>query len=94
MVDVDDALHISILVDHLVFIWDVADEVGPFPSRHLLGSAFWRSSQSKIEAAYLVGVSSWRRQWSGHLLVGEVESLLDGLNVGGGVPSGGRRVGI
>ena len=33
MVDVDGAFDISILVDHLVFIWDAADAVGPFLSR-------------------------------------------------------------
>ena len=94
MIDVDGAFHISILVDHLVFIWDAADVVGPFPSRRQLGSAFWWSSQSEDEAAYLVGVSSWGRRRSGHLLVGELEPLLDGLNVGGGVLSGGRRIDI
>ena len=33
MVDVDGAFHIPILVDHLVFIRDAAEAVGPLPSR-------------------------------------------------------------
>ena len=94
MVDVDGTFHISILVDHLVFIWDAADAVGPFPSRCQLGSAFWRSGQSEDEAANLVGVSSRRRWWGGHLLVSELKPLLEGLNVSGGVLSGGGRIGI
>ena len=36
MVDVDGTFHISILIDHLVFIQDAADAVGPFPSRRQL----------------------------------------------------------
>ena len=94
MVDADGAFHISVLVDHLVFIWDAADAVGPFPSRRQLGGAFWRSGQSEDEAANLVGVSSWRRQWSGHLLVSDLKPLLDGLNVGSWVLKGGGRVGM
>ena len=94
MVDVDGAIHISILVDHLAFIWGAADAIGPFPSRHQLGSAFQRSGKSEDEAADLVGVSSWGRRRSGHLLVSELKPLLDGLNLGGGVLSGGGRIGI
>ena len=94
MVDVDGAFHISILVDHLVFIWDAADAVGSFPSQSQLGSVFRRSGKSEDEAADLVGFSSWGRRRSGHLLVSELKPLLDGLNVGGGVLSGGGRIGI
>ena len=94
MVDVDGAFHISILLDHLVFIWDAADVVGSFPLRRQLGSAFRRSGKSEDEAADLVGVSSWGHRRSGHLLVSELKLLLDGLNVGGGVLSGGGRIGI
>ena len=94
MVDVDGAFHISILVDHLVFIQDAADAVGPLLSRSELGGALWWSSQSENEASYLVGVSSWRRRRSGHLLVGELEPLLDGLDVYGWVLSGERGIGI
>ena len=94
MVYVDGAFHISILADHLVFIWDAADVVGPIPSRRQLGSAFRRGSKSEDETADLVGVSSWGRRWSGHLLVSELKPLLYGLNVGGGVLSGGGGIGI
>ena len=33
MVDVDGALHITILIDYLIFIRDTADTVGSLPPR-------------------------------------------------------------
>ena len=94
MVYVDGAFHLSILVYHLVFIRDAADAVRHFPSRRQLGSALRRGGESKDETADLVEVSSWGSWWSGHLLVSKLKPLLYGLDVHGGVLSGGRGIGI
>ena len=56
MVYVDGAFHFSILVYHLVFIWDAADVVRPFSLRRQLGRAFRRGGKSKNETANLVGL--------------------------------------
>ena len=94
MVYVDGAFHSPILICHLVFIWDAADAVGPFPPRRQFVSAFRRGGEGKDETADLVGVSSWGSRRSGHLLVSELKPLLYGLDVRGGILSGRGRIGI
>ena len=94
MVYVDGAFHFSILVYHLVVIWDAADVVRPFPPRRQLGSAFRRGGESKDETADLVRVSSWGSRRSSHLLVSKLKLLLYSVDVCGGVLSGRGRIGI
>ena len=47
MVYVDRTLYFSIFVDHLVFIRNVADAIGSFPSRRQLGGTFRRGGEGE-----------------------------------------------
>ena len=47
VVYVDCAFQSTIFVDHLVFIGDVADSIGLFPSRCQLGGTFRRGDEGK-----------------------------------------------
>ena len=90
----DRSLHSIIFVSHLIFVGYAADVIGSFPSGCQLGGSLCRGGECEDQAADVVGVGCGRGWGSGHLLVGELEPLLDGLDVTQGVLGGRRRPGI
>ena len=81
VVDVDCALQPTVFVNYLILVGYAADSIGSFPSGRQLGGSLRRGGECEDQTANLVGIGDgcgWGRR---HLLVGELESLLDGLNV-------------
>ena len=94
MVNVDCSLQSVVFVSHLVLIGYAADAIGSFPSGCQLGGSLGRGGERVDQAADVVGVGCGRGWGSGHLLVGELKLLLDGLGVTRGVFGSRRRAGI
>ena len=94
MINMDCSLQSIIFVSHLIFVGYAADAIGSFSSGCQLGGLLWRGGEHEDQAADVVGVGCGRGWVSGHLLVGELEPLLDGLDVTRGILGGRRRAGI
>ena len=94
MVNVDCLLQSVIFVSHLVLVGYAANAIGSFPSGCQLGGLLGSGGERVDQAADVVGVGCGRGSGSGHLLVGELKSLLDGLDVSWGVFGGRRRAGL
>ena len=94
MVNVDRALHFTVFVNHLILVGYATHTIGSFPSRRQLRGTFWRCGEREDQATDLIGVGgrcSWR---DGHLLMGEMELLSNGLYVLGGILKGWRGAGV
>ena len=94
MVNVDSAFHSTIFVNHLTLVGYATHTIGSFPSRCQLRSTFWGRGEREDQATDVIGVGSrccWR---DGHLLVGKLEPLSNGLYVLGGVLGGRRGAGV
>ena len=94
MIHMNRVFYFVILINHLILVGHAADTIGFFPSGCQLGGALGRGGEDEDWATDLVGVSG-RRGWrGGHLLVGELEPLSDGLSVFCGILSGWGGAGI
>ena len=91
MVNVDCSLQSTVFVNHLALVWYAADAIGSFPSWCQLGGSFGRGGECEDQAANLVRIGGGCGWGSGHLLVSELELLLDGLDITWGVLNGRRR---
>ena len=90
-----DCLHQSIIfVSHLVLVGDAANAEGSFQSGCQLGGSLRRGGERIDQTALVVWVGGERGWRSGHLLVGELKSLLDGLNVSWNIFGSRRCAGI
>ena len=94
MVNMYSTFHFTIFVNHLILVGYATHTIGPFPLRRQLGGTFWRCGERENQANDLIGVGG-RRGWrDGHLLVGKLEPLSNGLYVLGGVLGGWRGAGV
>ena len=94
MVNMASIFHFTIFVNHLILVGYVTQTIGSFPSRRQFGVTFWRYGERKDQATDLIGVGG-RRGWrDGHLLVGKLEPLSNGLYVLSGVLGGWRGAGV
>ena len=94
MVDMDGVFYFAIFVNHLILVGYAPYMTGSFPLWCQLGGALWRGGEHEDQATDLIGVGS-RHSWTdGHLLVGELEPLSNGLYVFCGVLGGWRGVGV
>ena len=94
MVNVDSALHFTVFVNHLILVGYATYTIWSFPLRRQLRGTFWGCDEHEDQAADLIGVGgrcSWR---DGHLLMGKLEPLSNGLYVPGGVLDGWREAGV
>ena len=81
MINMDCSLQSIVFISHLIVVGDAANAEGSFPSRCQLGGSLRRGGERIDQAALVVWVGGGRGWRSGHLLVGELKSLLDGLDV-------------
>ena len=94
MVNMDSTFHFTIFVNHLILVGYATHTIGSFPSRRQLGGTFWGCGEREDQVTDLIGVGGrciWR---GGHLLVGKLEPLSNGLYVLGGVLGGWRGSGV
>ena len=75
MIYMDCSLQSIVFTSHLVLVGDATNAEGSFPPGCQLGGE--RIDQTAL-VVWVGGGRGWR---SGHLLVGELKSLLDGLDV-------------
>ena len=94
MINMDCPLQSIVFVSHLILVGDGANAKGFFPSGCQLGGSLRRGGERIDQTALLVWVGGGRGWRSGHLLVGEVKSLLDGLDVTWSVFGSRRGAGI
>ena len=90
MVNVDCALQFTIFVNHLILVGYATHTIGSFPSRRQLRGTFWGCGEREDQATDLIEVGGrcgWR---DGHLLMGELEPLSNGLYVIDGILEGWR----
>ena len=81
MINMDCSLQSIVFVSHLILFEDVANAEGYFPSGYKLGGSLRRGSEHIDQTALVVWVRGGRGWRSSHLLVGELKSLLYGLDV-------------
>ena len=90
----DCALQSTVFINYLILIGYAADSIGSFPSGRQLGGSLGRGGGCENQAANLVEIGEGCGWGRGHLLVGGLESLLDGLEVTRDVFGGRRRAGL
>ena len=84
----------TILINHLEWVRDSFDPEGSLPSRHQFFGALRRGRHREDETTLLIWVGGSGRRRSSHLLVGELQALLENLCIGGGFADGWGSTGI
>ena len=88
MVDVNSSPYLSVFVNYLEIIGDPADSKRAFPACGQLISTLRRGRHREDETPLLIGVGDGGRRWGSHLLVGQLQPLVDDLHIVGGIIDG------
>ena len=88
MVDVNSSPYLSIFVNYLEIIGDPADSKRAFPVWGQLFSTLRSGRHREDETPLLIGVGDGGRRWGSHLLVGQLQPLVDDLHIVGGIIDG------
>ena len=88
MVDMDRAPCRPILIDNLKLVGNPSDLEGSLPSRSQFAGALRRGRHREDETTLLVWVNNSGRRRSSHLLVSQLQPLIENLYIGGGIIDG------